>query len=174
VDIDIDVDIAINVTTAIATGAPLPSPAIPATTDLSFNPQTDRFFIRIKYRIREAELKRLCRRGCPATIQIRSRAGRRIFGTALPGDGRVLGSKSGIKIKPTKRKLRIDVPITKARLLDLDFTTVGGYRVGETRTRVILRTPGGDALTVRDGRIRVSIERIRSGALPGLQGILAL
>jgi hypothetical protein len=27
-------------------------------------------------------------------------------------------------------------------------------------------------LTVRDGRIRVSIARIKSGALPGLRGIL--
>jgi hypothetical protein len=86
----------------------------------------------------------------------------------------VLGAKRGIRIKPTKRKLRIDVPITRSRLLDLDFTTVGGFRIGETRIRVVLRTPAGDALTVRDGRIRVSIARIRSGALPGLQGILAL
>lgn len=174
VDVSINVNVAPNITTAITTGAPFPSPAIPATTSLAYNPQTGLFYIRIKYRIREAELKRLCRRGCPATVQIRSRTGRRLFGTALPGDGALLGAKSGIRIRATKRKLRIDVPITRSRLLDLDFTTVGGYRVGETRSRIILRTPAGDALTVRDGRIRVSIARIRSGALPGLQGILAL
>jgi hypothetical protein len=174
VDVTINVNVAPNITTAITTGAPFPSPAIPATTDLAYNPQTGQFLIRIKYRIRESELKRLCRRGCPATLEIRSRSGRRVFGSALPGDGAVLGAKRGIRIKPTKRKLRIDVPITRSRLLDLDFTTVGGFRIGETRIRVVLRTPAGDALTVRDGRIRVSIARIRSGALPGLQGILAL
>jgi hypothetical protein len=37
---------------------------------------------------------------------------------------------------------------------------------------VWLRTPAGEALTVRDGRIRVSIARIKSGALPNLSGIL--
>ena len=172
-NININVNVAPNITTAITTGAPFPSPAIPATTDVNYNPQTGQFFIRIKYKIREAELKRLCRRGCPATVETRSRTGRRLFG-GLPGDGAVLGSKSGIRIRPTRTKLRIDVPINKGRLLNLDFTTVGGFRVGETRTRVILRTPAGDALTVRDGRIRVSIARIQSGALPGLQGILAL
>lgn len=173
-DININVNIAPNITTSIATGAPYPSPAIPATTTIGYNPQTGLFYIRIKYRIREPDLKRLCRKGCPATIETRSRTGRRLFGAALPGDGAVLGSKSGFRIRPTRAKLRIDVPINKSRLLGLDFTTVGGFRVGETRTRIILRTPAGDALTVRDGRIRVSIARIQSGALPGLQGILAL
>jgi hypothetical protein len=35
-------------------------------------------------------------------------------------------------------------------------------------------TPKGatTALSVRDGRIKVSIARIKSGALPGLKGIL--
>jgi len=35
-------------------------------------------------------------------------------------------------------------------------------------------TPKGSkqALSVRDGRIKVSIARIKSGALPGLSGIL--
>lgn len=171
---NVNVNVAPNITTAITTGAPFPSPAIPATTDLTYNPQSGRFYIRIKYRIRESELKRLCRAGCPATVEVRSRTGRRLFGAALPGDGALLGAKTGIRIKATRKKLRIDVPITRSRLLDLDFNTVGGFRVGETRSRVILRTPAGDALTVRDGRIRVSIARIRSGALPGLQGILAL
>ena len=171
IDIDINVSVAPNITTSIATGAPYPSPAIPANPNLQYNPQTGQFFVRIQYRIRESELKRLCKRGCPSTVEIRSRAGRRLFG-GLPGDGAVLGSRTGIRIKAMKRKLRIDIPISKARLRDLDFTTVGGFRVGETRTRIVLRTPAGDALTVRDGRIRVSIARIESGALPGLQGIL--
>ncbi len=171
IDIDINVSVAPNITTSIATGAPYPSPAIPANPNLQYNPQTGQFFVRIQYRIRESELKRLCKRGCPSTVEIRSRAGRRLFG-GLPGDGAVLGSRTGIRIKAMKRKLRIDIPINKARLRDLDFTTVGGFRVGETRTRIVLRTPAGDALTVRDGRIRISIARIESGALPGLQGIL--
>jgi hypothetical protein len=166
----------IDIDDAITVGAPIPSPAIPATTTVDYNPQTGQFFIRIKYRIRERALRRLCRRGCPATVEIRSRSGERVYRAfgGLPGDGAVLGSKSGIRIRATRTKLRIDVPISKARLLDLDFTTSGGFRVGETRVRVLLRTPLGPALTVRDGRIRVSIARIQSGALPGLQGILAL
>jgi hypothetical protein len=166
----------ININDAITVGAPIPSPAIPATTTIQYNPQTDQLFIRIKYRIREKALKRLCKRGCPATVEIRSRTGQRLYRGlgGLPGDGAVLGSKTGIKIKTTQRKLRIDIPIKKARLLDVDFTTVGGFRVGETRIRVLLRTGLGPALTVRDGRIRVSIARIQSGALPGLEGILAL
>ena len=110
-------------------------------------------------------------------MEIRTRSGSRLYraaGGGLPGDGSVLGAKSGIKIASTRRKLRIDIPINKAALLNVDFTTDGGFRVGETRMRVILKTPLGNALTVRDGRIRVSIARIQSGALPGLQGILAL
>lgn len=39
---------------------------------------------------------------------------------------------------------------------------------------LVLTTPSGAVTTIRDGAIRVSIARIRSGALPGLTGILAL
>jgi hypothetical protein len=63
-------------------------------------------------------------------------------------------------------------PIKTAKLRKVHFTTVRGYRYGETRLRVWLRTPKGEVLTVRDGRIRVSIARVRSGALPNLCGIL--
>jgi len=43
---------------------------------------------------------------------------------------------------------------------------------GTTRLRVWLTAKTGPRLTVRDGRIAVSIARIRSGALPGLAGVL--
>ena len=44
--------------------------------------------------------------------------------------------------------------------------------VGDTRLRVYLTTRSGTVLAVRDGHIKVSIARIKSGALPGLTGIL--
>jgi hypothetical protein len=45
--------------------------------------------------------------------------------------------------------------------------------VAETRLRVWYTAKGSrEALSVRDGRIKVSIARIKSGQLPGLSGIL--
>ena len=45
--------------------------------------------------------------------------------------------------------------------------------MAETRLRVWYTPKGAkEALSVRDGRIKVSIARIKSGALPGLSGIL--
>ena len=61
--------------------------------------------------------------------------------------------------------------ISKAQLLKAPFYR-GGNRVANTRLRVYLKTKSGEELTVRDGRIAVSIARIKSGALPGLSGIL--
>jgi hypothetical protein len=52
------------------------------------------------------------------------------------------------------------------------FSTVGGNRIASTRLRVWLQAKSGQVLTVRDGRIAVSIARIKAGALPGLSGIL--
>ena len=45
-------------------------------------------------------------------------------------------------------------------------------RLAQTRLRVIVHTASGSTLYVRDGQIKVSIARIKSGALPGLRGIL--
>jgi hypothetical protein len=116
---------------------------------------------------------RSCRNPCPARAEIRTRAGRRLYTIgALPGDGRVvLGARRGIKL-PRGRKVFFWIPIKVAQLRKVHFKTVRGYRYGETRLRVWLRTPSGEVLTVRDGRIRVSIARIKSGALPNLLGIL--
>jgi hypothetical protein len=176
VDVNVNINIATSIQTSIATGFPVPSPAIPATTDVNYNPQSGQFYIRVQYKIREKPLRKLCKKGCAARLEIRTRTGDRLFRTVivtggLPGDGALLGSRAGLRAK-TGPKVRFDVPINKGRLQDLDFTTVGGFRVGETRIRVWLRTPLGVAQTVRDGRIRVSIARIQSGALPGLQSIL--
>jgi hypothetical protein len=83
----------------------------------------------------------------------------------------VLGKRGAVKL-PTGHKVRFYITIAKASLLKTPFTTVHGFRVAETRMRVWLKTTHGTVLTVRDGDIRVSIARIKSGALPGLRGIL--
>jgi hypothetical protein len=83
----------------------------------------------------------------------------------------VLGTRRGIKI-PRGRKIFFFIPIKRRALLKTPFHTERGYRVAETRLRVWLRTPSGEAVTIRDGRVRVSIARIKSGDLPNLKGIL--
>jgi hypothetical protein len=125
--------------------------------------------INVQYVLRN----RSCRNPCPARAEIRTRSGRRLYQVGkLPGDGKVvLGARRGIKI-PRGRKVFFWIPIKVAPLRKVHFKTIRGYRYGETRLRVWLRTPAGEALTVRDGRIRVSIARIKSGALPNLSGIL--
>ncbi len=173
---NININVAPNITTSIATGLPVPSTAIPPNTTVDYNPQTGQFFIRVQYKIKEKPLRKLCKKGCAGRSEIRTRTGAKLFRPAvifggLPGDGGVLGTRSGLRFK-TGGKVRFDIAINKARLLDLDFTTEGGFRVAQTRMRIWLKTPLGTAQTVRDGRIRVSIARIESGALPGLQGIL--
>jgi hypothetical protein len=117
---------------------------------------------------------RLCELGCRASVEIRSRTGRRIYAKRLPGDTALILGKKAVRAIPSGVRVRIDVPIDRTKLLKTKFRTVGNHRVGETRLRVSLVTRSGTALTVRDGAIRVSIARIRSGALPGLQSILAL
>lgn len=127
------------------------------------------FLINVQYVLRTP-----CTNPCPARAEIRTRTGKRIFVSAgkLPGDGRVvLGRRSGIKI-PEGRKIFFHIPIKRSALLKAPFYSRGGYRFANTRLRVWLRTSGGERLTVRDGRIRVSIARVKSGALPKLRGIL--
>jgi hypothetical protein len=145
---------------------------VPAVQDLAFDGK--RFYIRVQYRIRERRLVRLCELGCRASVEIRSRTGRRIYAKRLPGDTALILGKKAVRAIPSGVRVRIDVPIDRTKLLKTKFRTVGNHRVGETRLRVSLVTRSGTALTVRDGAIRVSIARIRSGALPGLQSILAL
>jgi hypothetical protein len=127
------------------------------------------FLINVQYVLRN----RSCRNPCPARAEIRTRTGRRLYQVGkLPGNGKVvLGTRRGIKI-PRGRKVFFWIPIKTAQLRKVHFKTIRGYRYGETRLRVWLRTPRGEALTVRDGRIRISIARIKSGALPNLRGIL--
>jgi hypothetical protein len=149
-----------------------PPPATPAPgprdVEVGYDPKKKRFLINVQYVLRTA-----CRNPCPARAELRMRTGRRLYSVgALPGDGKlVLGRRQGIKI-PRGRKIFFYIPIKRSALLKVPFKTIRGYRYGETRLRVWLRTPGGEALTVRDGRIRVSIARIKSGALPNLRGIL--
>ena len=152
---------------------PPPPPATPAPgprdVELRYDPKRGVFLINVQYVLRN----RSCRNPCPARAEIRTRTDRRLYQVGkLPGDGRVvLGARRGIKI-PRGRKIFFHIPIKVAQLRKVHFKTIRGSRYGETRLRVWLRTPRGEALTVRDGRIRVSIARIKSGALPNLRGIL--
>ena len=119
-----------------------------------------------------------CGASCTATAQLRNRTGTcsatclATGGTTLPGDGKVvIGTRGSFKL-PGSKKIRFYLTVSKAALLKTPFTTTGGFRLGNTRLRVYLTTKSGKQLVVRDGRIKVSIARIRSGALPGLAGIL--
>jgi hypothetical protein len=119
-----------------------------------------------------------CGARCAVQAELRNRTGTcsaaclASGGAKLPGDGKVIiGTRRGFKV-PGQKKIRFYLTVSKAALLRTPFTTTGGYRLGQTRLRVWLSTPTGRVLVVRDGRIKVSIARIRSGALPGLAGIL--
>ena len=73
---------------------------------------------------------------------------------------------------PGGRKIRFYLVVDRSALLRAPFHTERGFRVANTRLRVWLKTSAGEMLAVRDGHIKVSIARIKSGALPGLKGIL--
>jgi hypothetical protein len=119
-----------------------------------------------------------CGSTCTARAELRNRTGVCLAaclatgGKKLPGDGPVvIGTRSGFSV-PGTRKIRFYLTVSKASLLRTPFHTEGGFRVGDTRLRVWLQTRSGTVLAVRDGHIKVSIARIKSGALPGLTGIL--
>jgi hypothetical protein len=107
---------------------------------------------------------------------LRTCNGRRLYAVApLPGDGKVVLGTRGTVVVPKGRagKIRFYLTVSKAQLLKAPFSTEGASRVAETRLRVWYTPKGATAaLSVRDGRIKVSIARITSGALPGLTGIL--
>ena len=113
---------------------------------------------------------------CTLRGELRTRNGRRLYAvTPLPGDGKVvLGTRGKVIVpKGTRGRIHFFITVSKAQLLRAPFSTEGGSRVAETRLRVWYTPKGGaTALSVRDGRIKVSIARIKSGALPGLSGIL--
>jgi hypothetical protein len=150
---------------------PPPVTAAPGPPDVELKSKGKAFLINVQYRLKTA-----CTNPCPARAEIRTRTGKRTYkaasGPQLRGDGKVvLGTRRGIKI-PAGKKIFFSIPIKRAALLKAPFYTQGGYRFAETRLRVWLKTPAGEALTIRDGRIKVSIARIKSGELPDLKGIL--
>jgi hypothetical protein len=120
----------------------------------------------------------LCVASCKAHAEIRNRTGvcsascLASGARKLPGDGAVVIGTRGTFTVPGTKKIRFYLTVTKAALLRTPFHTEGGFRVGDTRLRVYITTASGTVLAVRDGHIKVSIARIRSGALPGLTGIL--
>jgi hypothetical protein len=121
------------------------------------------------------DVPKSCSKPCTGSAELRTRNGRRLYAvTPLPGDGKVvLGRRNGIPLfKGVGKKVRFYLTVSKAELLRAPFSTQGGDRLAQTRLRVTVRTATGSALYVRDGQIKVSIARIKSGALPGLKGIL--
>jgi hypothetical protein len=146
-----------------------PAPG-PRDTELQPGPGGKGFRIQVQFRVPSP-----CAKPCTAIAELRTRSGRRLYAeTPLPGDGKViLGSRHGIPLfKGVGKKVRFYLTVSKAELLRAPFTTQGGDRLAQTRLRVVVRTASGSTLYVRDGRIKVSIARIKSGALPGLSGIL--
>lgn len=119
-----------------------------------------------------------CGASCKAHADLRNRTGicsatcLARGSSKLPGDGPVVMGTRGTFTLPGTKKIRFYMNVTKTALSKTPFHTEGGYRVGNTRLRVYLTTKSGTVLAVRDGRIKVSIARIQSGALPGLTGIL--
>jgi hypothetical protein len=146
----------------------------PRQTTLQAAPGGKGFRIQVQFRVPAA-----CKPSCTARAEIRTRNGRQQYAVAvvsatapLPGDGKVvLGTRGSVKL-PGGKKVRFYMTIVKAQLLRAPFHTQGANRIADTRLRVWLTTKSGQQLAVRDGRIAVSIARIKSGALPGLSGIL--
>ncbi len=146
---------------------PAPGPRV---TELQTGPGGKGFRIQVQFRVPKS-----CSKPCTGTAELRTRSGRRLYAvTPLPGDGKViLGQRSGIPLyKGVGRKVRFYLTVRKSELLRAPFSTQGGSRLAQTRLRVVVRTASGSTLYVRDGQIKVSIARIKSGALPGLRGIL--
>jgi hypothetical protein len=155
----------------VAPPAPVTYAPGPRQTNVVATPGGKGFRIQVQYRV-----PAVCKPGCAAHAELRTRDGRQQYAVSktapLPGDGKiVLGTRASVKL-PGGKKVRFYITISKAELLKAPFTTVGANRVANTRLRVWLTTKSGQQLTVRDGRIAVSIARIKSGALPGLAGIL--
>jgi hypothetical protein len=153
---------------------PAPVTKAPGPRDVSLQAGPGKTFrIQVQYTVPKA-----CTTAAPCTLkaELRTRTGRRLYAvTPLPGDGKVvLGTRPRVVVPKGKTgKIRFYIAVSKSQLLKAPFSTEAGSRVAETRLRVWY-TPKGSkqALSVRDGRIKVSIARIRSGALPGLAGIL--
>lgn len=157
----------------IAPPAPVTKAPGPRDVTLQTTPGGKDFRISVQYTLPKA-----CTPKTPCTLrsELRTRTGRRLYAaTPLPGDTKlVLGTRSPFAVpKAAKGKIRFSISVSKAQLLKAPFSTEGGSRVAETRLRVWYTPKGSnEALSVRDGRIKVSIARIKSGALPGLIGIL--
>ncbi len=147
----------------------LPAPG-PRDADVQLAPGGKGFRIQVQFNVPKA-----CAKPCSARAELRVRSGRRLYAVKpLPGDSKVvLGTRGGVPLaNGAGKKIRFYLTVSKAQLLKAPFTTQGGFRAAETRLRVWIKNGTTETLYVRDGRIRVSIARIRSGALPGLAGIL--
>ncbi|HET6174553.1 MAG TPA: hypothetical protein VFD90_18245 [Gaiellales bacterium] len=157
----------------LAPEAPVTKAPGPRDVKLQTGPGGKSFRIQVQYTLPKA-----CTTKTPCALrgELRTRTGRRLYAaTPLPGDTKlVLGTRGKFPVpKGAKGKIRFYISVSKAQLLKAPFSTEGGSRVAETRLRVWYTAKGSkEALSVRDGRIKVSIARIKSGALPGLSGIL--
>jgi hypothetical protein len=156
----------------IAPAAPVTKAPGPRDVSLGAGPGKT-FRIQVQYTLPKA-----CTAATPCTLraQLGTRSGRRLYAVApLPGDTKlVLGTRKSFAVpKGATGEIRFYLAVGKSQLLKAPFSTEGDSRVAETRLRVWYTAKGSQAaLSVRDGRIKVSIARVKSGALPGLAGIL--
>jgi hypothetical protein len=156
-------------------GIPAAVPDTTGPTDVAVTPSPGGKGFRIQVQFQAPSS---CGASCKAHAELRNRTGVCLAaclatgGKKLPGDGPTVIGTRGTFTVPGAKKIRFYLTVSTAALLKTPFTTVGGFRVGQTRLRVYLTTKTGTVLAVRDGHIKVSIARIRSGALPGLTGIL--
>ncbi|MDX6618201.1 MAG: hypothetical protein QOK36_587 [Gaiellales bacterium] len=152
---------------------PAPVTKAPGPRDVTLQTSGKGLRIQVQYTLPAA-----CAGATPCTLraQLGTRTGRRLYAASpLPGDTKlILGTRGSFAVpKGRKGKIRFYLTVKKAQLLKAPFSTEGGSRVAETRLRVWYAPKGSQPLlSVRDGRIKVSIARIKSGALPGLTGIL--
>lgn len=159
---------------------PLPTAPVvaelPPQQTVEFDPRTRTFLIRVRYRIKEPALVELCQAGCVAKASISTRPGKRVFAAVAARRPKaiLLGKKRVTTPIQPLVVVRIDVPLKRGALLKAPFRRKGKVLAAETRLTVSLTTPRGAVRTIRDGAIAISIARIRSGALPGLQGIQGL
>jgi hypothetical protein len=146
----------------------------PVDVEIQAGPGGKGFRIQVQFRVPAA-----CGTSCVGRSEIRVRTATcdarclaTVRGTRIRGDGRLVLGRRGRVVLPGGRKIRFYLVVDRAAILRAPFHTEGGFRVGDTRLRVWIRTSAGESLAVRDGHIKVSIARIKSGALPALKGIL--
>ena len=149
--------------------AATPSPG-PRDTILQTKGRRHGFRIQVLYQVRNR-----LQQPVQATRRPPTRNGQRMFAGPLsrgcPATARCARQRAGLKL-PVGKKIRFYITIPKAALLARRSTPRAASGSPRRASSHPEHAQGRRSLTVRDGHIKVSIARIRSGALPGLKGIL--